>query len=71
MSLIARGMDKADLQAPPPAGADSPPVLSLFFPCYNEEQSIPSAIDSALQILPGKEAAICQVICSGIVQLGR
>ena len=36
-------MDTVAPQAPP-AGADSQPVLSLFFPCYNDAGTIASLV---------------------------
>ncbi len=43
MSLPARSMDTVAPQAPP-AGADSQPALSLFFPCYNDAGTIASLV---------------------------
>ena len=44
MSLSAQSMDMIAPPAASPAGADSQPVLSLFFPCYNDAGTIASLV---------------------------
>ena len=44
MSLSARRMDQTAPPANLPAEADSRPVLSLFFPCYNDAGTIASMV---------------------------
>ena len=44
MSLSAPGMEKSAAQAAAAGGEDSQPVLSLFFPCYNDAGTIASLV---------------------------
>jgi glycosyltransferase involved in cell wall biosynthesis len=44
MSLMVQEADKATPQSAARAGSDSQPVLSLFFPCYNDAGTIASMV---------------------------